>query len=63
MKNVDLKDLIIGLLAVIFLAMSFGQYDRLREFAKDQAAAALKPWPAHRFFPKEYVERSWKNSP
>ena len=62
MRNIDLKDLVIGLLTVIFLSMAVGQYGRLQEFAKRQAMAALKPWPAHRFFPKEYVERSFRET-
>ena len=58
MRNIDLKDLIIGLMTVIILAMSLGQYGKLQEFAKRQAVAALKPWPAHRFFPPNYENRA-----
>ncbi len=54
MKNIELKDLIIGLLAVTFLAIGLRQYGRLQEFARHQAIEALKPWPAHRFFPTDY---------
>ena len=61
MKQIDLKDLIIGLMTLILLSMSLGQYGKLHDFAKRQAVAALKPWPAHRFFPQSYVEKSFHN--
>jgi hypothetical protein len=61
MKPIDLKDLIIGLLTVIFIAMAFGQYSKLQDFAKKEAVKALKPWPAHRFFPATYVEKSFSH--
>lgn len=61
MRNIDLKDLIIGLLTVIFLSMAVGQYGHLQEFAKKQAVESLKPWPAHRFFPAAYVEKSFSS--
>ena len=61
MRFFDIRDLVIGLLTVIFLSIAFGQYGHLQDFAKRQAAQALKPWPAHRFFPQSYVERSFRS--
>jgi hypothetical protein len=54
MKSLDLKDLVVGLLAVIFISMAIGRFGALETFARKQAVAALRPWPAHPFFPKDY---------
>jgi hypothetical protein len=54
MKPIDLKDLVTGLLIIIGLALTIGQYDRLQEFAKIEAAHALKGWNSHPFFPAGY---------
>ena len=43
MKPMDLKDLINGLLAVIFFAIAIGQYDRLRGYAVWEVVRALEP--------------------
>lgn len=54
MKPLDIKDLAAGLLSVILLSMAVGQYGKLQGFARGQAAAALRGWPAHPFFPPGY---------
>jgi len=50
MKMIELKDLVIGLLAIILLASSFGKLDQLHEFAKVQAVKSVKGWGSHHFF-------------
>lgn len=54
MRPTEIKDLVAGLLVVIFIAIAVGQYGRLQAFARAQAQAALKGWPAHPFFPAGY---------
>lgn len=54
MRPTEIKDLVAGLLVVIFIAMAIGQYGRLERFARDQAKASLRGWPEHRFFPVGY---------
>jgi hypothetical protein len=57
MKPIELKDLVVGLLAVIFLAMALGQYGRLETFARLEFAKALRPKPTPAFFPEGYGGR------
>jgi hypothetical protein len=40
MKAIDLKDLVSGLLVVIFAAMALGKYDALAHWATHEAFAA-----------------------
>ena len=54
MPFIDLKDFVVGIMTVIFISMAIGQYHKLQAFARRQAMAALKPWPAHHFFPPGY---------
>lgn len=54
MKPVDIKDIVIGLLTVISIAMALGQYDNLERFARREFVKSLKPhgWYSAPFFPK-----------
>lgn len=54
MKAIDLTKLIEGLLVVILAAMALGKYDALRTFAAHEAAASLRGWDTHAFFPVTY---------
>jgi hypothetical protein len=51
MKPTEIKDLVTGLLVLIFAAMALGQYGRLERFARREAVAALHPRPTSAFFP------------
>lgn len=42
MKSLDLKDLINGLITVIIVAITIGQYGALREFAKREFIQSMK---------------------
>lgn len=55
---IDLRDLIKGILVVIFFSISIGQFERLHTFAREQAIASLKGWPEYHFFPKGYEGHS-----
>ena len=57
MKPTEIKDLVTGLLAIIFVAIALGQYGRLEHFARVEAAKALRPKPTPAFFPKTYGSR------
>jgi len=46
MRAIDIGDLVSGLLTLIFLSMTCGQYEKLHTFSKWQAIKALKGWPA-----------------
>lgn len=54
MPFIDLRDLIVGILVVIFIAMGVGKLDALHDFAKKEAVKTLHGWPAYHFFPKSY---------
>jgi hypothetical protein len=41
MRPIDLRDLIVGLLVVIFLAIATGQYWKLERYARREAERAL----------------------
>lgn len=57
MKPTEIKDLVVGLLAVIFVAMAIGQFGTLERFARKQMIQALHPKPAPLFFPPGYGGR------
>ncbi len=46
MKAIDLKDLISGLITVIIIAISVGQYGKLRDFAKKEFVRSMGNCPA-----------------
>lgn len=54
MRDIDLTKLIEGLLVVIVAAMAIGRYNDLRAFAGREAAASLRGWGTHAFFPATY---------
>ena len=55
MKATELKDLIVGLVAIIFFAMAIGQYDKVQSFAHREGLKALRGGsPSHPFFPAGY---------
>jgi len=49
MKPIDLKDLINGLITVIIIALSVGQYGKLREFAKKEFVRSMTACPHSNF--------------
>lgn len=57
MRPTEIKDIVTGLLAIIFVAMALGQYGRLEQFARAEAAKALQPKPVPAFFPAGYGGR------
>ncbi len=57
MKPTEIKDLVSGILAIIFLALALGQYGRLERFARAEVAKALRPKAAPAFFPASYGSR------
>ena len=57
MKPTEIKDLVTGLLVLIFAAIALGQYGKLEQFARKEAIAALHPKPAPAFFPRTYEPR------
>lgn len=54
MKPTEIKDLVTGLLVLIFAAVALGQYGSLQKFARVEAAKALHPQPVRAFFPGSY---------
>lgn len=50
MKPIDLKDLINGLITVIIIAISVGQYGNLREFAKKEFVKSMTSRSQHSTF-------------
>jgi hypothetical protein len=54
MKSIDLTQLIKGLLVVIVIAAGVGKFGALQDFARREAAASLRGWPVHAFFPSVY---------
>lgn len=54
MKPIELKDLIVGVLALITAAIAFGKYDALQAFARREAVKSLRGWKSHPFFPAGY---------
>jgi hypothetical protein len=54
MKPIDLKDLINGLITVIIIALSIGQYGKLRDFARKEFVESMSAHP-HSHFEKEYA--------
>jgi hypothetical protein len=57
MKPTEIKDLVTGLLVLIFAASALGQYGSLQRFARVEAARTFRPSPTPAFFPKGYVHR------
>lgn len=54
MKSIDLTKLIEGLLILILASIAIGKYGDLRAFAAREAAASLRGWGTHAFFPGTY---------
>lgn len=54
MRPAEIKDLVVGLMVVVMIAMATGQYGKLKQFSRKQAASALKGWKTHPFFPAGY---------
>jgi hypothetical protein len=50
MKPTEIKDLVTGLLTIIFAAIALGQYGRLEKFARTEVVKALRPRAASAFF-------------
>ena len=52
MKEIDLKDLVVGLMALIGIATGLGQMNGLHDFAARQAARSLsaRAWHSYYFF-------------
>ena len=42
MESLDLRDLYIGLIGIVLLSISIGQYDPLRAFAKKEFIHSMK---------------------
>ena len=42
MKPIDIKDLVNGLITLVFLSIAIGQYGRLREFAKEEFVKSMR---------------------
>jgi len=55
MKPVEIKDLVTGLLAIIFAAIALGQYRKLEGFARREVADALRPKSTAAFFPTRII--------
>jgi hypothetical protein len=56
MRPTEIKDLVVGIITIILIAIALGQFDRLHSFARKEAARSLKGWSAlPQFFPA-----SWK---
>ena len=53
----DLTPLIRGLLVVIGISLVLGKYGALQNFARREAAASLRGWGSHAFFPRECQRR------
>jgi hypothetical protein len=51
---IDLREMVNGILTIIFISIAIGQFDKLHSFAREQAIASLRGWPAYHFFPKGY---------
>ena len=64
MRAVEIKDLITGLLMIIFLSLAIGKYDALKTYARREGLRALsgKSWKTPNFFPKgfEIDKRIWE---
>lgn len=54
MKPIDLKDIINGLITVIIIAVSIGQYGKLRNFAKHEFVQSMSVH-SHSRFEKGYA--------
>ena len=52
MKPVEIRDLVTGLLAVIFAAIALGQYGKLERFAAKELPVVLHPRATPAFFPQ-----------
>jgi hypothetical protein len=59
MPFIDLRDLIVGILVVISVAIGVGKLDALHDFAKKEAVKTLHGWPAYHFFPSSSVDRKF----
>lgn len=53
MKPIEIKDLVIGILAIIFVSVALGKFRSLEKFARNEAAKALRPKPTPAFFFKK----------
>jgi hypothetical protein len=54
MKSIDLTKLIEGLLILVLASIAIGKFGNLRAFAAWEAAASLRGWGTHAFFPGNY---------
>jgi hypothetical protein len=54
MKPIDLRDLIKGALAIVFIALVLGRFGELQQFAKKEAAHAMRGGRSKAFFPSGY---------
>ena len=55
MRPLDIKSLVEGILAIIFLALALGQFERLQKFAREEMASALESKNRlTNIFPKNY---------
>lgn len=61
MRPIEIKDLVVGLTAIVLLAVAVGQLDQLYGYARKEAIQALKGWPSHAFFPGGYDATSRKS--
>lgn len=58
MKPTEIKDLVSGLLLLIFATIALGQYGRLEKFARREAAKAFHPRSVRAFFPRSYFHNN-----
>jgi hypothetical protein len=54
MRPTEIKDLVAGILAIIFVAMALGQYGWLERFARCEMAKTFRPTAGQAFFPKGF---------
>lgn len=54
MKPIEMKDLVLGLLTLIFVSVALGHFDQVERFARREAAKALRPKAVPQFFPSGY---------
>ena len=62
MKPVEIKDLVLGVMTVIGIAMAIGQYSNLQRFARQEFARSLtmQGWHQNTFFEKAQGSRHHK---
>lgn len=51
---IDLRDLIVGLMVVVSIAISLGKLDQLHDFAVKEFLKSMEPSPQYHFFPPGY---------